>query len=82
VSKSTLQLVRATGYQLGLANDQPGRDPVQWQLSGSVDGVRWDLLDDRSTDSQKVTVPVTRSRLLPKIAFQRFYESGDLSMPA
>lgn len=34
-------------YNLCTANDEPGRDPVNWLLEGSSDGVNWVILDTR-----------------------------------
>jgi hypothetical protein len=38
---------RLTGYSLISAADSPSRDPRDWQLSGSYDGITWVLLDTR-----------------------------------
>ncbi len=35
-------------YTLTSANDSPGRDPKEWTLSGSNDGVTWQVLDFQS----------------------------------
>ena len=37
---------RVTTYALITANDSPGRDPVQWRLQGSLDGVEWVTIDE------------------------------------
>lgn len=34
-----------TEYTFTSANDSPGRDPREWTLSGSLDGVNWQALD-------------------------------------
>lgn len=34
-----------TSYVLSSANDRPERDPTDWTLQGSNDGVDWDILD-------------------------------------
>lgn len=36
-----------TRYSLTSGNDAPGRDPKNWTLEGSKDGVSWTLLDTR-----------------------------------
>ncbi|MEV0154087.1 ThuA domain-containing protein [Micromonospora sp. NPDC050686] len=38
-------------YALTSANDFPGRDPKNWTLQGSEDGVTWTDLDTRSNES-------------------------------
>ncbi len=35
-------------YILSSGNDVPGRDPVNWQILGSNDGLNWDTLDTRT----------------------------------
>ena len=42
--------VPLTSYTLTSADDVPTRDPQQWQLLGSEDGVEWTLLDERQLD--------------------------------
>lgn len=37
-----------TGYSLTSANDVPGRDPRDWQLQGSNDGITWTTLDTQT----------------------------------
>jgi lysophospholipase L1-like esterase len=37
--------VRITGYSLTSAEDVPDRDPSDWTLEASIDGVEWELLD-------------------------------------
>ncbi len=39
---------RPTRYQFTSANDMPERDPQQWKLEGSRDGITWVLLDERT----------------------------------
>ncbi|MPN25994.1 hypothetical protein SDC9_173416 [bioreactor metagenome] len=38
----------ANNYELTAANDAPERDPKDWKLEGSNDGVNWTLLDQQS----------------------------------
>jgi hypothetical protein len=38
-------------YTLTSANDEPGRDPTDWTLSGSNDGASWFALDTRQAQS-------------------------------
>jgi predicted alpha-1,2-mannosidase len=35
-------------YALTSGNDEPGRDPADWQLQGSTDGSTWTTVDQRS----------------------------------
>ena len=35
-------------YAITSANDAPGRDPKNWTLSGSLNGVSWEILDRQS----------------------------------
>lgn len=42
---------QAGAYTLTSANDAPGRDPKDWQILGSDDGVNWVLLDTRTNES-------------------------------
>ncbi|MCG7548140.1 basic secretory protein-like protein [Pseudoalteromonas sp. Of7M-16] len=42
---------RVTSYTLTSANDVPSRDPQDWQLQGSNDGVNWFTLDTRNNQS-------------------------------
>ncbi|MBR4748798.1 MAG: GH92 family glycosyl hydrolase [Abditibacteriota bacterium] len=51
------------GYFLTSANDYPGRDPADWVLEGSADGVSWQALDSRQDEAfgerfEKKTYPV------------------------
>jgi len=48
-----------TRYDLSSANDEPTRDPRDWQFQGSNDGTNWTTLDTRSGQSWE-------SRLLTK----------------
>ncbi|MFT3827171.1 MAG: heparin lyase I family protein [Chitinophagaceae bacterium] len=45
--KSTVPAI-VTRYTITSANDREGRDPKNWQLLGSNDGVTWDTLDTRA----------------------------------
>lgn len=38
---------KLSSYSLVSANDQPGRDPLDWQLQGSNDGLNWTVLDSQ-----------------------------------
>lgn len=38
----------ANNYELTAANDAPERDPRDWKLEGSNDGINWTLLDQQS----------------------------------
>jgi predicted alpha-1,2-mannosidase len=40
-----------TNYALTSGNDEPGRDPADWQLLGSDDGTSWDVVDARTGQS-------------------------------
>ena len=40
--------VVVSSYKLTSANDAPRRDPKDWQLIASNDGVNWELLDEQS----------------------------------
>ncbi|MBW8869620.1 MAG: alpha-L-fucosidase, partial [Acidobacteriales bacterium] len=40
-----------TQYRIASANDVPGRDPKNWQLQGSTNGVNWVTLDTRANQS-------------------------------
>lgn len=42
---------RVTKYTLTSANDAPGRDPVEWTLSGSNDGTNFTVIDTRTSQS-------------------------------
>ncbi|MDQ6422166.1 glycoside hydrolase N-terminal domain-containing protein [Paenibacillus sp. LHD-117] len=47
-----------TGYSLTSGNDVPNRDPKDWTLKGSNDGVQWTVLDTRTNEefaSRKLT---------------------------
>ena len=40
-----------TRYDLSSANDEPARDPRDWQFQGSNDGINWTILDTQSGQS-------------------------------
>lgn len=40
-----------TRYDLSSANDEPARDPRDWQFKGSNDGINWTTLDTQSGQS-------------------------------
>ena len=46
--------IAITGYQLVTGDDtagNPGRNPVDWTLSGSTDGSTWEVIDQKTGDS-------------------------------
>src|SRR5207248_5049472 len=45
------QPIAVTRYALTSANDAPTRDPQDWNLQGSQDGVNWTTLDSQSGQS-------------------------------
>jgi predicted alpha-1,2-mannosidase len=40
-----------TDYALTSGNDEPGRDPKNWELLGSNDGTNWDVVDAQTDQS-------------------------------
>ncbi|WP_436533270.1 GH92 family glycosyl hydrolase [Actinoplanes sp. HUAS TT8] len=42
------QAQTVTSYALTSGNDEPGRDPKDWQLLGSNDGTTWSVVDERA----------------------------------
>ncbi|WP_375448385.1 cellulose binding domain-containing protein [uncultured Fibrella sp.] len=40
-----------TGYALTSGNDEPGRDPKDWTLQGSNDGMTWTTLDTKTAQT-------------------------------
>src|SRR5204863_413040 len=46
-------------YALTSANDEPGRDPQDWTLSGSPDGATWTPLDSGTCATRPPTRPST-----------------------
>jgi len=57
--------VPLTSYTLTSAEDVPTRDPQQWQLLGSEDGVEWTLLDERGLDG-----PFSERRMAKTFTFE------------
>ncbi|WP_290475560.1 discoidin domain-containing protein, partial [Leeuwenhoekiella sp. UBA1003] len=51
IQQEFAQGVRVTKYSLTSANDAPGRDPVDWTLSGSNDGTNFTEIDSRTGQS-------------------------------
>ncbi len=47
-AKETSKIV--SGYSITSANDFPGRDPKDWSLKGSDDGISWTVLDERTNE--------------------------------
>ncbi len=41
---------RLTSYTITSANDFESRDPKSWRLEGSVDGITWETIDERSNE--------------------------------
>lgn len=73
-----LQLPQATaldGYRLTSANDAPGRDPLSWVLSGSNDGLSWQVLDSRNgSDTAFAARQQTRQFASPTAKAWRYYQ--------
>ena len=38
-------------YSITSANDAPGRDPKNWTLSGSIDGLTWNIIDNKTNET-------------------------------
>ena len=53
-------------YTFTTANDQTGRDPVQWYFEGSTDGVTWEILDDQT--GSDFPTPTARETEITQIA--------------
>lgn len=51
-------------YDWATGNDVSGRDPVRWTLEGSADGTNWEMIDDRTAESQIAAVPTPRQRFI------------------
>jgi hypothetical protein len=47
--------VSVDSYSWATANDAMERDPIRWTLEGSLNGVDWTLMDDRSDKDQAIT---------------------------
>jgi YVTN family beta-propeller protein len=58
--------VEIDAYTITTANDAPARDPVRWLFEGSVDGLSWVVLDDRS--AQDFPTPTARLTEIAAIA--------------
>ena len=48
-------VVSVDSYSWATANDSMERDPIRWTLEGSLNGIDWTLMDDRSDKDQAVT---------------------------
>ncbi|KID57453.1 hypothetical protein JF50_09635 [Pseudoalteromonas luteoviolacea] len=51
ISYQFSQPQKVTSYSITSANDAPSRDPQDWQLQGSNDGINWVVLDTRYNQS-------------------------------
>jgi len=56
IDTGTGNSIAFNGYRWATANDEPGRDPVSWNIYGSQDGASWVLLDARTDE----TIPMFR----------------------
>ena len=68
---SLTQVIKS--YAITSANDVPGRDPQNWQLQGSNDGLNWTVLDAQSTQSFAYRHQ-TKSYALSNSAAYRYYQ--------
>jgi YVTN family beta-propeller protein len=58
--------VEIDAYQITTADDAPERDPLRWTLEASINGVDWDILDDRNGADQPTPVArLTPTAMLP-----------------
>ncbi|MBK7947364.1 MAG: NPCBM/NEW2 domain-containing protein [Deltaproteobacteria bacterium] len=57
--------VEIDAYTITTANDASERDPVRWSLEASIDGVTWDILDDKT--SADYPTPTARLTTTPSI---------------
>lgn len=48
---TTPKAYKIIGYKLTSANDAPERDPTDWTLEGSNDGVTWQAIDERTSEN-------------------------------
>ncbi len=55
--------VEIDAYSITTASDAPERDPVRWTLEASLDGVIWNVLDDRT--GQDHPTPIARGASTP-----------------
>jgi hypothetical protein len=51
IQYASTKTYRVTSYALTSANDEPARDPKDWALLGSNDGVNWTTLDTRTGET-------------------------------
>ena len=63
-------VVSVDSYRWATANDATERDPIRWILEGSLNGVDWTLMDDRSDKDQAVTT--SRLALLEILELNQF----------
>jgi hypothetical protein len=61
---------RITGYSLVSSADSPARDPRDWQLFGSYDGITWVLLDSRVNQTFSSRGQILNFGLLNNTAFR------------
>ncbi|MBY0401919.1 hypothetical protein K2X89_16620, partial [Myxococcota bacterium] len=57
--------VEIDAYTITTANDASERDPVRWTLEASLDGVNWDILDNKT--AADYATPTARSTSTPSI---------------
>lgn len=51
IDTGTGNSITFNGYRWATANDEPGRDPVSWNVYGSQNGISWSLLDTRTQEA-------------------------------
>ncbi|GAA1661101.1 GH92 family glycosyl hydrolase [Fodinicola feengrottensis] len=59
-------------YAVASANDEPGRDPKDWTLTGSADGTTWTTVDSRGGESFSSRMQLKQYDTTNKAAY-RFY---------
>jgi alpha-L-fucosidase 2 len=64
---------RPTGYSLTSAEDVPERDPQQWKLEGSRDGVNWTVLDEQANQQPFASRHETKTFSIANPAEGRFF---------
>jgi alpha-L-fucosidase 2 len=64
---------RPTAYHLTSAEDVPERDPSQWKLEGSRDGVNWTLLDEQTNQQPFASRHETKTFPIANPAEGRFF---------
>ncbi len=69
----------ATRYTLTSANDDPSRDPKNWTIEGSNDGVNWTVLDSQSNFPQ---FPQRRHRITFQMSNRTEYTHYRLNVTA